>query len=106
MNSLDEVLKQLVFIDDQNSSEPGLIAMLLHNQQEAILVFFNASRTARTYSNKVMSYAWQIHPYLDASIDPVLSQVVLNPSQSQIQIPGRSTVVLRLPLSTKPVGGR
>ena len=106
MNSLDEVLKQLVFIDDENSSEPGLIAMLLHNQQEAILVFFNASRTARTYSNKVMSYAWQIHPYLDASIDPVLSQVVLNPSQSQIQIPGRSTVVLRLPLSTKPVGGR
>ncbi len=101
MNSLDEIMNQLTFIDNENRSEPGLIAMILHNEQEALLVFFNSSRDSRIFSDKVMGYAWEVHPLFDAKVDSVLSQVVLMPKQSQIQLPGLSTVVLRMSLTSK-----
>ncbi|MDG0817225.1 alpha-1,6-glucosidase domain-containing protein [Bdellovibrio svalbardensis] len=101
MNSLDEIMSRLTFIDNENRSEPGLIAMILHNDQEALLIFFNSSRDSRIFSDKVMSYAWEIHPLFDSKVDSALSQVVLLPKQSQVQIPGLSTVVLRMSLGNK-----
>ncbi|MBO9668541.1 MAG: DUF3372 domain-containing protein, partial [Bdellovibrio sp.] len=100
MNTLDEIMNNLVFIDNENSGDPGLIAMILHNQQEALLIMFNSSKEPRVFSHKVLSYAWAVHPLLNAQVDPVLAQVKLLPAQSQIQLPGVSTVVLKLKMGT------
>lgn len=107
MNSLDEIMAKLVFIDDEVTPQPGLIAMALHQGNEALLIMFNSSREPRLFSNKVLGYSWQLHPLLDAKVDPALAQVVLMPAQSAIQIPGRSTVVLKLvSATTKSKGAR
>ncbi|MEK2687486.1 pullulanase-type alpha-1,6-glucosidase [Bdellovibrio sp. GT3] len=96
MNSLDEIMKGLVFIDNEGTIDPGLIAMVLHDQREAILVLFNSSKNPRVFSHKVLSYNWGFDPSFGPHVDPALAQVILNRAQSQIQIPGVTTVVLRL----------
>lgn len=96
MNSTAKITQGLRFIDNDQQAEPGLVAMLLRDQRESLLIFFNASRDARFFSHNVLQQNWELHPLFDEKIDPVLSQVVLYPSQRKIQIPGRTTVVLKL----------
>lgn len=96
LNSLSEITQHLHFIDNDQQAEPGLIAMLLADDKEALLIFFNASRTARTFQHKTLRQTWQIHPLFNSSVDSVLSQVVLDPLTGSIQLPGRSTVVLQI----------
>lgn len=96
LNSLRAITDHLHFIDNEASAEPGLIAMLLQNENETLLVFFNASREARSFSHRVLRQDWQLHPLFDEAVDPVLSQVVLYPTQGSMQLPGRSTVILQL----------
>ncbi|WP_246845709.1 alpha-1,6-glucosidase domain-containing protein [Bdellovibrio sp. ZAP7] len=96
MNSLEEIMNGLVFLDNENTIDPGLIAMVLHNPKEALLIMFNSSRNPRVFSHKVLSYNWGYDPAFGPNVDPLLAQVILNRAQSQIQIPGMTTVVLRL----------
>lgn len=96
LNTSEAIAQHLSFIDNDTSAEPGLIAMLLKNDHEALLVLFNASREARTFSNAKLRYNWKLHPLFDEAVDPLLSQVVLQPSQRLVQIPGRTTVILQL----------
>lgn len=96
LNTDDRIARGLRFIDNDQQAEPGLIAMHLRNQQESLLIFFNASRDARFFSHNMLQQNWKLHPLFDEKIDPVLSQVVLYPPQRKIQIPGRTTLVLKL----------
>ncbi|MNK07424.1 Pullulanase precursor [compost metagenome] len=96
LNTLEEMKSHLVFIDNDSQPEPGLIAMLMHNKEEALLIFFNASREARIFSHKVLSYNWFINPLFNHEVDPILHQVVLSPLQKSIQIPGRTTIILKM----------
>lgn len=98
LNSLEEIMNHLAFIDNQDHKEPGLIAMILHNEQEALLIFFNTARDSRIFTDRALSHPWEIHPLFNTKIDSALSQVVLMPKQSQIQIPGLSTVILKISL--------
>lgn len=96
LNTLEEITRHLSFIDDELHPEPGLIAMKLHDSRETLLILFNASREARVFKNKALLASWILHPLLDEQVDPVLSQVVLSPTQGSVQLPGRTTVVLKL----------
>ncbi len=96
LNSASEISRHLHFIDNDQQPEPGLIAMLLSNDSEEILIFFNASRTARDFQHSTLRKPWQIHPLFGEDISPILSEVVLSPLTGSIQLPGRSTVVLLL----------
>ncbi|UOF00667.1 alpha-1,6-glucosidase domain-containing protein [Bdellovibrio reynosensis] len=96
LNSTADVTRTLQFIDNDHQAEPGLIAMLLQNNSETLLVFFNASREARNFTHPVLENTWKLHPLFDEKIDSVLSQVVLKPEMKSVQIPGRTTLVLQL----------
>jgi pullulanase len=96
LNTASEITQHLHFIDNDQQVEPGLIAMLLADNEEELLIFFNASRAARNFQHNALRNSWQLHPLFDEQIDPVLSQVVLSPLAGSIQLPGRSTVVLQL----------
>ncbi|WP_374029091.1 alpha-1,6-glucosidase domain-containing protein [Bdellovibrio bacteriovorus] len=96
LRTASEVQAHLKFIDNDQQAEPGLIAMSLRNHQESLLIFLNASREARVFQHHLLKFPWHVHPLLDSQVDPVLSQVVLNPHQESVQIPGRTTLVLRL----------
>ncbi|MGZ3772537.1 MAG: alpha-1,6-glucosidase domain-containing protein [Pseudobdellovibrionaceae bacterium] len=96
LNSLENITEGLHFIDNDQQPEPGLVTMLLQNQQESLLIFFNASRESRFFSHLVLRQHWTLHPLFNEKVDPALSQVMLDPSSGKIQIPGRTTVVLKL----------
>jgi pullulanase len=96
LNTLDEITRQLSFIDDALKPEPGLIAMLLQNHSESLLVFFNASREDRIFAHPLLKQAWSLHPLLDERIDRELSHVSRDAFNATITLPGRSTVVLRM----------
>lgn len=96
MNDAENINRGLHFIDNDRQAEPGLIAMHLEDRNESLLILFNASRDARFFEHQKLQQNWQLHPLFDEKIDSVLSQVVLYPSQGKIQIPGRTTVVLKL----------
>lgn len=96
LNNADEITNALKFIDNDNSAEPGLIAMSLRNNSEKLLIFFNASREARFFSHGLLKAKWKLHPLFDEKVDPFLSQAVLNSTDGKIQIPGRTTLVLTL----------
>ncbi|WP_413287709.1 alpha-1,6-glucosidase domain-containing protein [Bdellovibrio sp. HCB337] len=99
LNSLNEISHQVSFIDNDHQAMPGLIAMHLQNTQEALLVFFNASREARDFAHPLLQQNWALHPLFDEKIDPALSEV--NLISGKITLPGRSTVVLKLRPSMK-----
>jgi pullulanase len=99
LNTLDEISRQLSFIDDANKPEPGLIAMLLQNNSESLLVFFNAAREDRVFSHSLLKQAWVMHPLFDERIDKDLSRVSTDTTNGTITLPGRSTVVLRMSAS-------
>ncbi len=101
LNTLDEISRQLSFIDNETRPEPGLIAMLLQNQNESLLIFFNASRENRSFNNSVLKKNWSLHPLFDDKVDKNLSAVIMNQSQGSIQLPGRSTVILKLNASQR-----
>lgn len=96
LNTLDEISKHLSFIDNETQPEPGLIAMLLQNQNESLLIFFNASRYGRDFSNRILKNNWAVHPLLNEKVDAVLAEVAIDPNQGTIHLPGRSTVILKL----------
>ncbi|WP_291515803.1 pullulanase-type alpha-1,6-glucosidase [Bdellovibrio sp. ArHS] len=96
LNTQEAISQHLSFIDNQTAAEPGLIAMLLQNEHEALLILFNASHEARTFSNESLRHNWKLHPLFDEAVDPLLSQVVLQPAQKIVQIPGRTTVILQI----------
>jgi pullulanase len=96
MNSVSEISSHLHFIDNDRQAEPGLIAMHLQNNNDELLIVFNASREARYFQHDVLHQPWKLHPLFDSSVDATLAQVVLLPEQNSIQIPGRTTVVLQL----------
>lgn len=95
LNTPAEIAAKLRFIDNDQGAEPGLIAMLLQDSNESILVFFNASRESRIFNHELLKRAWTLHPQLNEKIDPVLSDVSLNSALGSIRLPGRSTVVLK-----------
>jgi pullulanase len=96
LNTLEKITLHLSFIDNEDQAEPGLIVMRLENSKEKLLIMINASREARLFRNKSLQASWILHPYFDAQVDSRLSEVVLNPTQNSVQIPGRTTVVLTL----------
>ncbi len=96
MNAVADISQHLHFIDNDRQAEPGLIAMHLQNTEEELLIIFNASREARYFHHDLLHQPWKVHPLLNSSIDATLAQVVLQPAQNSIQIPGRTTVVLQL----------
>lgn len=100
LTTLAKVEQHLSFIDNANQPEPGLIAMKLQDHNESLLIFLNASREARTFSHESLREPWMLHPLFDEKVDALLAQVLLNQTQRSIQIPGRTTVVLKL--STAP----
>ena len=95
MNTADEIRRQLHFIDNDNGQEVGLIAMLLENNRESILVFFNSSKDLRTFKHPVLSLGWDLAPEFNSDIDKALRDVRLSANLSEVQLPGMSTVVLR-----------
>lgn len=96
LNTLSEISSQVSFIDNDSRPEPGLVAMKLQNQSESLLVFFNASREPRSFSHAILAREWRLHPLLDQKMDPALVGVRLNRETQQIEIPGRTTVVLQM----------
>ncbi|MGZ3770392.1 MAG: alpha-1,6-glucosidase domain-containing protein [Bdellovibrio sp.] len=98
MNTADKISRGLHFIDNDYQAEPGLIGMLLEDSAsaESLLIFFNSSRDTRFFEHEVLHENWELHPYLNEGVDPLLTQVVLYPEQNKIQIPGQTTVVLKL----------
>ncbi len=97
LNTLQRITNHLKFIDTASGAgtEAGLIGMLLEGGQETLLIFFNVSRESRIFQHPALQYSWALHPYFNAEVDPVLSQVVMKPDAKGIQIPGRTTVILR-----------
>jgi len=95
LNTLDEISRQVSFIDNQTQAEPGLIAMYLKGSAESLLVFFNASREDRIFTHPLLQEPWTLHPLLDPQVDPVLSAVSVDAVGGRIRLPGRSTVVLK-----------
>jgi len=90
LQSSREVSEKLHFID---VNEPGLIAMLLSDNSETLLVLFNASKDSRTFTHSIFADSWDLHPMLDHNVDQALADVSI--SKSYVSIPGRSTVVLK-----------
>jgi pullulanase len=101
LNTLDEVSRQLSFIDNETKPEPGLIAMLLRNQNESLLIFFNASRDSRRFNNEILKNKWGLHPLFDDKVDEALTAVVIDQAVGSILLPGRSTLILKLAISQK-----
>ncbi|MGZ3805381.1 MAG: alpha-1,6-glucosidase domain-containing protein [Pseudobdellovibrionaceae bacterium] len=105
LNTLEEISRQLSFVDNETQPEPGLIAMLLQSQNqnpnESLLIFFNASRYGRDFSHRILLNDWGLHPLLDEKVDPALVEVSLDRSQGRIHLPGRSTVILKINTSQK-----
>lgn len=95
LNTPAEISAKLHFIDNDRAPEPGLIAMLLQDSNESLLVFFNASRESRIFNHDILKRTWSLHPHLTEKVDPVLSDVSVNSALGSIRLPGRSTVVLR-----------
>lgn len=90
LQTAHEVTEKLHFLD---VNDPGLIAMLLSDNNETLLVLFNASKDSRTFSHSIFADSWDLHPMLDHNVDQALAEVSI--SKSYVSIPGRSTVVLK-----------
>lgn len=90
LQSQEEISQKLQFLD---ANQPGLIAMLLTDQEETLLVLFNASKDPRTFTHSVFTESWDLHPMWDPTVDSALAEVAI--SKSYVSIPGRSTVVLK-----------
>lgn len=98
LNTLSEISSQVRFIDNDRQNEPGFIAMHLHNQKDrALLIFFNADKNPRVFSHPLLQQAWLLHPLLDEKVDAALADVKLDPKNQSLEIPGRTTLVLKAP---------
>lgn len=96
MNEPEEIHRGVFFIDNEGEATPGLIAMVLRSQTETLLIVFNASRDSRVFTHPILRNPWTLHPLLTSLVDPALNQVILRNDLAQIQIPGLSTVILKL----------
>jgi pullulanase len=97
LNSFNDISGQVSFVDNDAQNEPGLIAMHLHDGKTELLVLFNANRESRVFTHPLLQKNWILHPLLDEKVDAVLKDAKQDTGTKSIFLPGRSTVVLKVP---------
>lgn len=90
--NVHEAQKVVRFVDNDNASIPGFIAMFLKNSNEEMLVLVNANRHEIKFSHPVFKNQYQLHPELTSKVDRELRH--FSQSEEQVKIPARSIVVL------------
>ena len=102
MRTFAEVQANLSFLNTGTSQTPGLIVMRLDDHGHDygggihhIVVFFNASNTALSFTNATLEgMNLQLDPLQSVSSDPALRQVSFDKREGTAKIPALSTVVL------------
>lgn len=109
MQTSDQVIERLSFLDTPETRVPGLIVMALDDtigndldpNFEMIVVVFNAQPETATFtSEKLVGQDLELHPIQAGSVDSLLSSASFEQDTGVLTVPGRSTVVFVLAQST------
>jgi len=100
MTGLEEVQRNLTFLNTGQNQTPGLIVMKLdnpvgdHSEWNHIVVVFNATNTATTFTDaRLKGLRLHLHPVQLQSSDPVVRQSSFNALQGTATVPALTTAV-------------
>ncbi len=98
LQTAQDVIDKVKFFNVGPAQVPGLIVMNIAEPSgkepfSQVLVFFNATPKALSFSDKALSAAYTLHPVQAASADPVLATAKFDAALSTFTIPARTTVV-------------
>ncbi len=109
LQTADDIMARLTFLNTGPEQIPGLIVMRLSDTEgadldpnyEQVVVVFNAAREERTFADdSLKGLALQLHPVQAASNDPVVRDARFDPSAGALAVPGRTAAVFVLVAST------
>jgi len=100
LQTADEILRSLVFLNVGQNQVPGLIVMRLSDVDSLdpvnndIVVLFNATSQMVTFKdNSFLSKAYTLHPVQQNSNDPIIRSATFDSTTGGFIVPGRTTSV-------------
>jgi pullulanase len=100
MTGLQDIQKNLTFLNTGQTQVPGLIVMKLDDNSgeydgfKHVLVVFNATSTPVNFSNPgLQSMHYHLHPIQLSSSDPTVRQSTFNPKTETVSVPALTAAV-------------
>ncbi len=100
MNGLNDIQKNLAFLNTGQTQTPGLIVMKIddnsgeYNGFNHVLVVFNATSSTVAFNNAALGgMHYHLHPVQLSSSDPTVRQSTFNPKTGTVNVPALTTAV-------------
>ena len=106
LQTADEVMARLDFLNDGADQVPGLIMLRLSDREGEnldenyvmIVVLFNTAPDAVDFSvDALAGLGFELHPVQAASVDPVVQAAAFDAPTGTFSVPGRTAAVFVLP---------
>ena len=112
LQSADQVMRMLTFLNTGPDAVPGLIVMRIQDKDNLdpkyseVLVLINANHGPMQFSQSSLAgISYTLHPVQQASADPALQEAIYDPSGGSFTIPAITTAVYVVEQPGLPLGG-